>query len=360
MGGDETAGGERGIDRRAASGRAPFQGGVSVGGGSLPHRDPAAAVAFSVGEFDVATIPTLPLRSAAEGLIAQAVAGLPGVTIGPTGEIALDPAEIVEDPGAVLDSSIESVRSHDAYVGLRAFLTLAAKVDLDDPPVKWQTVGPVTLGGALARLGLPDERAFPLALTLVRARLAAVSSTIGAALPRSSQLAIIDEPSLDGLMTPDFPIPPDESVDLMSTAMAAVDHAATVGIHCCGRFDLATVLAAGPRVISLPVDDHLLDWAGYLARFVDDGGVVAWGAVPIDGPVSESAERHWRALSDLWCGLVRRGCDPVTLRRQSMITPSCGLAAHAVSVARRIARQTGEVSRRVKDQAGATRFALGA
>jgi hypothetical protein len=73
-----------------------------------------------------------------------------------------------------------------------------------------------------------------------------------------------------------------------------------------------------------------------------------------------SADRHWRALSDLWCALVQRGCDPVKLRRQSMVSPTCGLGAHSVSVARRIARLTSDVGRRVRDQADATRFALGA
>ena len=55
-----------------------FTNGQSIGIGSLPHLNADAAAAFSIGEFDIATIPTLPMRSPAEGMIAQAIAGLPG------------------------------------------------------------------------------------------------------------------------------------------------------------------------------------------------------------------------------------------------------------------------------------------
>ena len=120
------------------------------------------------------------------------------------------------------------------------------------------------------------------------------------------------------------------------------------------------MLACGPNVISLPVSPDLVDWVGYLARFLADGGIIAWGVIPTDGPVASTAERSWRALSDLWCSLVQRGCDPVLLRRQSIVTPECGLATHDVSVARRIARLTADVGKRVQDQSSATRFALGA
>jgi hypothetical protein len=346
---------ERDTDDSTSPGeRSPFADGAVCGVGSLPHRDAAAAAAFAIGEFDIATIPTLPTRSPAETMIAQAVVGVPGVSLGQYGSFAVDPSCKTDD------MPVKTDLAHDAFAGVRAFLELAPKVRLDGAPVKWQFVGPVTLGVALRRAGLESDAAFSLAVRAVRSHLSVLSSAITDVLPSSPQLVMLDEPWLDQLMAPDFPIPPDEAIDLMSSGMAALAQTATVGIHCCSRSDIATMLASGPEVISVPVSDDLVDWAGYIARFVAEGGVIAWGAVPTEGPVGASADRHWRTLSDLWCSLVQRGCDPVTLRRQSMITPSCGLATHSVSVARRLARQTSDVSKRVKDQAGATRFALGA
>ena len=74
-----------------------FANGKSVGIGSLPHRDPDAAAAFAIGEFEIATVPTLPMRSPAEGMIAQAIAGLPGVSLGQYGSFAVDPVGLTDD-----------------------------------------------------------------------------------------------------------------------------------------------------------------------------------------------------------------------------------------------------------------------
>jgi hypothetical protein len=335
-------------------GRSPFIDGAVVGIGSLPHRDAQAAAAFAIGEFGIATIPSLPKRSPAESMLAQAVAGVRGVSFTPTGSLAVDVSVI--DPRAPVVTDL----AHDAHGGLRAFLDLASKVRLDGAPVKWQFAGPVTLGVALQRGGLDTATAFELAGTAVRSHLSAISVAVTEALPNSPQMVVVDEPWLADLMTPGFPIPPDEAIDRMSSAMAALPATTLAGIHCCAPFDVATVLASGPSVVSLPVSAELVEWAGYLTRFLADGGVIAWGVIPTEGPVPVSAERYWRALSDVWCGLVQRGCDPVMLRRRSLVSPHCGLAMHSVSVARRIARLTADVGKRVTDQSAATRFALGA
>jgi len=95
-------------------------------------------------------------------------------------------------------------------------------------------------------------------------------------------------------------------------------------------------------------------------RFLEHGGVIAWGVVPTAGPITTSVERPWRQLSALWCELVQRGADPALLRQQAIITPECGLAAHSQAVAERVHRIAAEVGARVRDQAAASRWVLGA
>jgi hypothetical protein len=336
-----------------AGARSGFADGATAGIGSLPHLDPQRAAAFAVEAFDIATIPSMPARSPEEAMIAQALLGVAGVHV-TDGGIICDAGRV--DPDAVATTDLE----REAFGGVRAFLELAGDLDLDGTPVKWQFVGPVTLGVALHRAGLERQVAFDLALTTVRGRLADISDAVTRVLPRSNQMVVLDEPWFADLMQPGFPIPPDEAIDRMSSAMAALPATTVTGIHCCAPCDVATLFATGPRVVSLPVSSGLVAWVGYLTRFLADGGVVAWGVVPTDGPVPWSSERHWRALSDLWCELVGLGCDAVRLRRQSIVTPQCGLANHTIPVARRIARLTGEVGKRVQDQSSATRFALGA
>lgn len=302
-----------------------FTNGASTSIGGLPHRDAAAAAAFAIGEFEIATIPSLP--------------NVADITAAALATDELD------------DSSFD---------GLHAFLTLSSLISLDGAPITWHLPGPLSVGVSLYDAGLEPAEAFALAGKVVRAKLIAITAEVSRVLPNSPQLVMIDEPALADLMEADFPIPPDLAVDVMSSAMAALPSDVVAGIHCDRRCDIATMLSSGPAVISIPVADDLVEWAGYIARFLADDGVIAWGVVPTDGPVAFSADRYWRALSDVWCELVRRGCDPVALRRQSMVTPGGGLDAHAVSVARRLARLTAAVAKRVRDQANATRFALGA
>jgi methionine synthase II (cobalamin-independent) len=331
-----------------------FRNGRSVGIGSLPHLDANAAAAFSLAEFDIATIPSLPRRSPAENLIAQAIGGLPGVSFGQYGSFAIDPVGLTDDLPITSDLTL------DAFTGMRAFLDLARKVGIDGKPVKWQFVGPVTLGAALQRAGLRSNQAFTIAADAVRHHVAAIADLVTECLPNSPQLLLLDEPRLSSLMDDDFPITPDIAVDLISTSMAAVSHDVAVGLHCCGPCDVATMLESGPQVISIPASPDLVEYAGYIGRFVEAGGVIAWGAVPTVGPTPMRADRYWKALSALWCQLVERGVDAGALRRQALVTPDCGLSGHQASTARRVARLTAEVGRKVNAQATATMLTLGA
>jgi methionine synthase II (cobalamin-independent) len=331
--------------------RAQLPSGIATGIGSLPHRDAAAAAAFALSTLELPAIPTLPKRSPAEGMIPQGLVGLAGITVGQYGSIAFDATSF--DPDAPVVTDLQ----HDAFGGWRAFLAAASG---RRAPVKWQFVGPVTLGLALVRAGLASDMAFEVSVRAVRCRVRQLVDHVAEVLPGCRQVVFIDEPTLDELMGAGFPIAPDTAVDLVSAALAAIEPVAVTGLHVCATADIASLVSIGPDVLSVPVDMRLLESAGYLARFISDGGTVAWGAVSTEGPIASSAERPWRKLSELWCELVHRGADPAQLRRQSIITPECGLGTHTPAVAERVHRLAADISERVRDQATATRFSLGA
>jgi hypothetical protein len=314
--------------------------GITTGVGSLPHRSAAAASRFALTEYDLPAIPSLPRRCPAEGMIAQAVVGINGVTAGQYGSIAVDTRTV--DPEAPVLTDVDT----DSFCGLRRFLGDAVAAGLDSP-VKWQFVGPVTLGVALTRAGLADDVAFAVAGRAVRSHVLSLSATVAAALPRCPQIVVIDEPSFAELSQPGFPVDPDTAIDLLSGAMASVAGVATVGVHCCGDVDVASLLAAGPDVLSIPARPTLVGAAGYLGRFLDRGGRVAWGVVATDGPVFVSPDRHWRELGELWAAIEQRGVDGATLRRRSLVTAHCGLGLHTPAVAERVYRAVREIGRRV-------------
>lgn len=326
-------------------------GGMSMAIGSLPHLSLVDAVTLSLSSTDIVTIPTLPKRSPAESMIAQALVGIVGVTVGQYGSIAVDIALV--DPHSPVSTNLDS----DAFGGFRSFLSCAEDFV---GPVKWQMVGPITLGMALLRAGVPARIAFEVAVRTVRAHAHDLLAAVAEAFPENEQIVVLDEPEFGAVREPGFPLAPDVAIDLLSAALAAIEPEAIAGVHCCGDADWASLMAAGPAVLSMPGSLSLVGCAGYIQRFLERGGWIAWGAVPTDGPVPMSAERPWKQLCELWCQLVQRGCNPALLRQQSLITPACGLGLHSTVVAERVLKINRELSARVRDQAAATRFAFGA
>lgn len=330
-----------------------FAPGVDTSIGSLPHTDPVAAVEFVLArQRRLPAAPSLPQRSPLEGMIAQAAWGIPGVSVLDDGSLdldvtALDPEAPIADPDL----------SGEPFVGLRTFLDAVS--DRTDP-IKLQLTGPVTLGLALHAAGAEAGIAFAVASHAVRSRAASLLDLAQATAPACDLVAMLDEPGLVGLPSPDFPLDREAAIDLTSGALAVLESMSTTGLHCCGPTDWKLAIQAGPAILSVPVGGGIEQAGGALGRFLDDGGWIAWGAVPTDEPLGASPGRLFRHLSATWCDLVQAGCDPIMLRTQAMVTPACGLALHGESQAERVLGLTRQVGARLHDQAIGVRLAVGA
>lgn len=324
--------------------------------GSLPHRDERTAARFAFEATpQLPAIPSLPKRSPAESMIAQAVVGIRGVSIGQYGSLLVDAASV--SPIAPVTTDLEN----DAFAGMRAFLDEAKRNGATSMPlVKWQFTGPVTLGLALVRAGVPESTAFDVAVRTVRTHLRHIFEAVAEVLPDTQQVVFIDEPELGELMDESFAIAPDIAIDLMSGALAAVEHEAIAGLHCCADIEVAPLLAAGPSILSVPVRETLVDDAGQIAKFLHNGGTIAWGVVPTDGPITNTPERSWRKLTALWTELVRAGCDPMQLHRQALVTPACGLALHSESSATHIVEHVRDIGERIRSTDPTSRYTVGA
>ena len=318
--------------------------------GSLPHTHPgdAAQLVLRVHpRFPAA--PQLPARTPLEGIVAQWARALPEVSVHPDGSISVHGTGNAP-PVAVFDD--------DAHAGLLAFLDAAASAEAVPPRVKVQIAGPLTLGMALKHCGVPARQAFRRGGEAARAWAIAVEELVQARLPHSALVLFFDEPALVAWRSYDTPIEHEAAVDVLSGALAAP--ACPTGVHVCGPGDVRLALEAGPQVLGVEVAPTLVDDADTLARHLDADGWIAWGAVPTDRPVGESFEPLWRALVGVWCELTRRGCDPIRLRTQSVVTPACGLAGHGATQAEHALRLARELADRVHDQAIAARLTLGA
>ena len=327
--------------------------GLSTGIGHLPHYDPGDAVEFVLRHSPkLPSAPALPARSRREGMIAQAAAGIAGVTVDDLGTLSIDHQAL--DPDApLLDEEFRG----DAFVGLRAFLTAGAdRVG----PLKVSTTGPITLGLALHAAGIDADLAFRIAGRVVRRRSAALMDHVLRRVPQAQLVLFLDEPAMGSLAEPGFPIAPSDGVDLVSGALAVVEATAVTGLHCCTSADYRLLLSAGPRVLSVPVREEITAHAGLFGDFLERGGWMAWGAVPTDGPVGTTVDRLWRRLAVLGRALVEDGLDPELLISQAIITPTCGLAQHGVTQAELVMELTAAVADRLQQQAAGYPFSVGA
>ena len=326
--------------------------GLASAVGSLPHEHVGEAVGFALAaQPRLPAAPSLPRRSAVEGMIPQAAWGIPGVLVLPDGSLLVDEAAV--DPDLPLGPALDD----EPFVGLRAFL---AAIEGRVAPYKVQLTGPVTLGLALHAVGVATDRAFAVAAKAVGARARDVLGEARRAAPGATPLLFLDEPGLTAALEPGFPLGVDDTLDLVSSALASVQDEAIAGLHCCGRADWPVVLQAGPQMLSLPVDAGARDHPGAFADYLERGGWLAWGAVPTDRPLGETAEILWRRLMAEWEGLVDGGCEAHKLVEQALITPACGLAGLDVAQAAHVVDLTGHLAQRVEARATELGLTLGA
>jgi hypothetical protein len=320
--------------------------------GSLPHDDAGRAVAFVLDRQPrLPAAPSLPRRSAVERMIPQAAWGIDGVLVLPDGSLLVDEGAV--DPDRPVDGGIDG----EPFVALRAFLdAIAGRV----APFKIQLTGPVTLGLALHAVGVPADRAFAVAAKAVNARTTEMLRAARRAAPGATPLVFLDEPGLTAALEPGFPLGVDDTLDLVSSVLAGIEERAIGGLHCCGRADWPVVLQAGPQMLSLPVGAGATDHPGAFADYLERGGWLAWGAVPTDRPLGESAEILWRRLVAEWDELADGGCDPGQLVEHALITPACGLVGMGVTQAAHVVDLTGHVAQRVEARALELGLTLGA
>jgi hypothetical protein len=325
--------------------------GLATGIGSLPHLDARDAAALTLRAHPtLPAVPQLPGLNPSEGLIAQWAGALPEITVARDGSLSVDRARIGD--------AITPEFAAATHAGLFAFLDAADAMTVAPPHMKVQLVGPLTLGVALEAAGLPKEIAFARAGEVVRGWVHAFEELFAVRMPHTPVLLFLDEPALVLWSRNIAPLEREHAVDLLSASLAAAS--CVTGVHVCGDGDLRLAFEAGPTVLGVPVSDALIVDADVLARHIDADGWVAWGAVPTDRPIGDSADALWRRLVAVWCELTRRGCDPVRLRTRGIITPACGLAGHGLTQADRALRFAADLAGRVGDQAVAARLTVGA
>lgn len=305
----------------------------TTGIGSLPHTDPEEACNIILSSVDIPFWPQLPHRDFLELMVPQYSEGFPFV------KIEGEHVNIIKADEQALTVFYEAIADRRGFpiskghaAGLYAFIDNLKKQGKRFSTVKGHITGPLTF-----TLSLTDDQKRPiyfneelreLALELLKGK---ASWQIEMLKPYAEKVLIfIDEPILSAIGTSVYlgVNTAEASRMLQEVVMHIKSSGGIAGIHCCGKADWPLILSSGIDVFNFDTYfywDTLSIYPEEIKAFIDNNGTIAWGVVPttdiirgitLEG-VCEQLERGLTSLEKI-------GIPRDILRKQALLTPSCG------------------------------------
>ena len=201
------------------------------------------------------------------------------------------------------------------------------------PYIKGQTVGPVTFAAGIIDLdGKPVLYNPELVEAMVKG-LAIKALWQVRELSKSGKRPIIflDEPYLSSFGSAFSPIQRQEVITLIKETIDYIRERsdALIGIHCCGNTDWSMIIETGPDIINFDAHgylDYFLLYPEELSRFLQGGGIIAWGIVPMATFTGkESIEDLYLKLKEGLSRINELAENPEAVTRNSILTPACGI-----------------------------------
>ncbi len=128
--------------------------------------------------------------------------------------------------------------------------------------------------------------------------------------------------------------------DLNSIAEGIVRGGGIPGAHVCSGMDWTLLFDSEIQVVNFDAFEYMTSMAVLaepLNEFLQRGGILSWGIVPTQAQAwQETADTLRHRLEENMHSLVQRGVNEERLRRQSMLTPSCGTGTLSRELAARI------------------------
>lgn len=334
---------------------------AATGIGALPHTDPIKACEAVLSVFpEVPYAPLLPARARSEQIVFAEAEHLPGAEVREGRLVVPDPGAHAEAMEQVyLDYLEGNAAPYAPSVATASGLHAIFGRDLSAAAlVKYQLAGPVTVGMQIVdetkRPVFYDAEYADVLAKVIAMRARWCEEALRERCVAQSTLVVLNEPYLAALGSSVVP------VDAGAAAAAWDDVAAvmegSLGVHCCANTDWAFVMGLEPAVLSFDAyqfgHEFLLYGEDY-ARYLESGGVVAWGIVPSSEEIfaGETAE----ALFERMTALRRSACEYVDadlFYRRSLITPACGIKFAGEQEAVAIMQAAAALSRMAREKWG--------
>lgn len=343
--------------------------GLATGVGSVPHTDTTTAMHIMLDNFS--TLPywtQLPKRNFCENMYAQFSEDLPGIVLDSanetisviTGDETL--AQVEAFYARYLEDNLDLFAVSREYAAGLYALRDAGDALKNARWLKGQVTGPISFG-----LKVVDQNLKPMLYdevlrdVLVKhlARKAQwqerVLSSVGAGLAPAQipTIIFVDEPSLALIGASVVALNRDEVIRDLEEVFSAIH--GLKGTHCCGNTDWSMLLETSVNIISfdaLNYAENLALFADDVKKFLDRGGVLAWGIVPtVEEEIANATVESLVARLNAAMGLlVKKGIDRDLLYERALITPACGLGTVSIAAAEKAFRLTCEVSRQLQVQ----------
>lgn len=317
----------------------------TTGIGSMPHPHAEEACKIIFECVDIPFWPQLPKRSFLESMIPQYSEGLPFVRVEAGGiHVEKTKDEAIESFYEAIEKKAGFPISEEYARGFYAFLDI-----LEQNRQKWGVVKGHITGPLTFTLGLTDNQKRPiyfdeemreLVLHLLKGKM---RWQIERLQPFAEKVTMfIDEPVLSALGTSTYIGVDKAQVSRLLRELVSFikDSGSISGIHCCGNTDWSVVLSSGLDILSFDAylfGDTLSIYPEEIRAFLSNGGFIAWGIVPTGEAIKKvTLEELIERLQQRFLSLERLGVPGDTLRRQALLTPSCGTGSMEIDDAMRV------------------------
>lgn len=330
--------------------------------GSMPHTDPDLACT-TVDRYlkDLPAWPQLPRYSPDENMTIPYSEGFPGLEL-VNSSMKVNRNKAVEglEPlyaAYLADDFSKYPISRKYAAGLYQFLN---QPHYSIRGVKGQSTGALTWG-----MTVTDESGKAIIYDDILADAAARFLHLKAAWQENelrhvspNTIVFIDEPFMSSYGSSAVSLSRERLISLMDEVFSGVK--GTRGVHCCGNTDWSLLMQTKTDIISFDTYNFAQSLALYpseLANFLGRKGAVAWGIVPNETEKisKETVASLKDRFEDSISAFTRKGIRFDTILRQSLITPSCGLAGLSPEEAEQVFKLLVGLSDRIR-QIYATRI----
>lgn len=334
--------------------------------GSFPHIQGTAVCQKLAAILDIPAWPQLPRRSYLESIYIQYSATLPGIVLDQANEKVyfdtshdITPALEIFYENYLADDLAAFALKNEYAAGFFEMLQV-----LKDVNVEWakgQVIGPISFGLTISdqdlRASLYDDLLADAIVKNMAMNARWQIQQLKSVAPNT--MLFVDEPYMASFGSAYISLDRGEVIAMLDEVFNAIhQEGALAGVHCCANTDWSVLLNTTVDILNLDAYGYLENLALYpaeLSRFLERGGVIAWGIVPNDEHIHQESVANLSQKLLAGMQLIEdkskaRGVtlDVEMLKARSLITSSCGLGSTSVEVAEKVIDTLAEMGRSLR------------